>query len=349
MANRSATKPILLGIGTAAVLAAGSGSAIAYGSSTPSSTPSPSVSPTASSTTPPVDPPGKLIVSIDPVDTNVNAGERVTVNIHLSAKDGTVTGVKVLDIQATAPKGVKPVLGGECKKPFTMNACTVGTLKSGERDTVVSTLLVPESIKKNATVTITVTVGATGMKSMPGAAKVTYKAPKPKPKPTLSPGKGKGPSDGKAGKDKDGSNSGGSGGGNGGSGTGGSGTGGTGGSGTNNGGYVPPAPNSSFDPKNPQVALPPIAAPNPSVAPSPQPAAPASRLRNNKAPVAQELTFDRMASTQIAWLAALMVAFFLLMTQLRLGRRDAPGSAAAARARRAKGTHRRARRGTFAK
>ncbi|QXJ21325.1 hypothetical protein AGRA3207_002165 [Actinomadura graeca] len=347
MANRSATKPILLGIGTAAVLAAGSGSAIAYGSASPSTSPSPTITPapTSTSTAPPADPPGKLIVSVDPVDSDVTLGERVQVNTHVSAKGGTVTGVKVLGIQVN---NTKAVLGGECKKPFTMSACTVGTLKDGERDTVISTLLVPESVKKKLTVTLTVTVGATGTKSLPVPAKVTYK-PKPKPTPTLSPGKGEGPSDGKSGKDKGGSGSGGSGGGTGGSGSGG--TGGTGGGGpaANPGGYVPPAPNSSFDPKNPQVALPPIAAPNPSVAPSPQPAAPASRLRNNKSPVAQELTFDRMASTQIAWLAALMVAFFLLMTQLRLGRRDAPRSAAAARARRVKGTHRRARRGTFAK
>jgi hypothetical protein len=110
---------------------------------------------------------------------------------------------------------------------------------------------------------------------------------------------------------------------------------------------VPPSPNSSFDPKDPQVALPPIQAPSPSVAPSPVPGSetPQSRLQGNKAPVAQDITFERMASTQIAWLAALLVAFSLLLTQLRLGRRRLPAGAVT----RTTGTHRRPRRGTFGK
>lgn len=93
------------------------------------------------------------------------------------------------------------------------------------------------------------------------------------------------------------------------------------------------------------MALPSIQAPNPSVAPSPNPGAetPQSRLQGNKAPVAQDLTFERMASTQIAWLAALMVAFSLLLTQLRLGRRRLPAGAP----RRPRGTHRRPRGGMF--
>lgn len=105
------------------------------------------------------------------------------------------------------------------------------------------------------------------------------------------------------------------------------------------------SPNSSFEPQNPQVALPSLQAPSPSVAPSPSPGmeAPQSRLQGNKAPVAQDLTFERMASTQIAWLAALMVAFSLLLTQLRLGRRRVPAGAP----RRPRGTHRRPRGGMF--
>jgi hypothetical protein len=53
---------------------------------------------------------------------------------------------------------------------------------------------------------------------------------------------------------------------------------------------------------------------------------------------ADQLTFDKLASTQAAWLAALLVAFSLLLTQVRLGR------AAAARDPKAKGAHRRTRR-----
>jgi hypothetical protein len=52
---------------------------------------------------------------------------------------------------------------------------------------------------------------------------------------------------------------------------------------------------------------------------------------------ADSLTFGKLASTQAAWLAALLVAFSLLLTQVRLGR-------AAVKDPRAKGTHRRTRR-----
>jgi hypothetical protein len=52
---------------------------------------------------------------------------------------------------------------------------------------------------------------------------------------------------------------------------------------------------------------------------------------------ADELTFDKLASTQAAWLAALLVAFSLLLTQVRLGR-------SAVRAPKPKGAHRRLRR-----
>jgi hypothetical protein len=57
------------------------------------------------------------------------------------------------------------------------------------------------------------------------------------------------------------------------------------------------------------------------------------------APEPQELTFQRLASTQAAWLAALLVAFSLLLTQIRLGKPP--------EARRRKGVHRRTRTGAF--
>jgi hypothetical protein len=56
-------------------------------------------------------------------------------------------------------------------------------------------------------------------------------------------------------------------------------------------------------------------------------------------PEPQELTFQRLASTQAAWLAALLVAFSLLLTHIRLNR--------PAEARRRKGVHRRQRTGVF--
>jgi hypothetical protein len=56
-------------------------------------------------------------------------------------------------------------------------------------------------------------------------------------------------------------------------------------------------------------------------------------------PEPQELTFQRLASTQAAWLAALLVAFSLLLTNIRLNK--------PADARRRKGVHRRQRTGVF--
>lgn len=50
----------------------------------------------------------------------------------------------------------------------------------------------------------------------------------------------------------------------------------------------------------------------------------------------QELSFNKLASTQVAWLAALLVAVGLLLTQLRLGRLSV-------RSPRPKGNHRRPR------
>jgi hypothetical protein len=52
---------------------------------------------------------------------------------------------------------------------------------------------------------------------------------------------------------------------------------------------------------------------------------------------ADQLTFAKLASTQAAWLAALLVAFSLLLTQVRLGKANNKDP-------RQKGTHRRPRR-----
>lgn len=212
-------------------------------------------------------------------------------------------------------------------------------------------MTLPKDLKKTTSVTLTVTARATGVAAKPATTSVKYVVPvvttpkpTPSPGPTLSPSVDSGRLDGGKAKAKGG-----------GSGTSGSGkkTGGSGASGSSGGGvYEPPSPNATFDPpgsRDSGVSMPSISAPSPSVAPGALQATPTSRLRNNKAPVAQDLTFERMASTQVAWLAALLVAFSLLLTQLRLGRRNPANTAAAAAARRAKGTHRRSRRGMFGK
>ena len=84
--------------------------------------------------------------------------------------------------------------------------------------------------------------------------------------------------------------------------------------------------------------LPEIPASTPSMAPTIPAAAPSSTLRSGGSPKAQELTFERLASTQAAWLAALFVAVSVLLTQLRLGRPHPI---------RPKGDHRRPKQGMF--
>jgi hypothetical protein len=332
---------MFIGLGTAAVLAAGGASALAATDPSPSPSGSTSVSPTPTdseaaspstspTTTPP--PPGELEVTVSPIATKADAGERIQVNTHVRAVGGEVTDIKVVKIEVT-PAAAK--LGGECLPPFKpAGGCLVGKLGDGKRDTVISTVTVAKDIKKTVKVEFTVTISATGFdEAATKPVTITY-VPKTTPKPTKSspsptPTKSSGTST-----------------------SGGSSGSGSGGGSTSGGtsGYVPPSPNSSFDSRDPQVALPPIQAPSPSVAPSPVPGSvtPQSRLQGNKAPVAQDITFERMASTQIAWLAALLVAFSLLLTQLRLGKRRLPAGAGAA-AKRAKGSHRRPRRGMFGK
>ncbi|QKW38362.1 hypothetical protein HUT06_33735 [Actinomadura sp. NAK00032] len=345
MICRSAIKPVFIGLGTAAVLAAGGASAVAAteapSPSTPGST-SPSTSEPATT--------GKLEVSVSPATATAKPGDKVTVLTHIKAVDGNVSGIKVESIVAT-PESADATVEGECA-----TGCELGALATGEEPPkdvadVESKVSVPKSTKKTVTVTVTVTVSATSLTKQTPQSKLTFIVPEQSatPTPTKTPTKkptekpSRTPSKPSPTPTKSSGTSGSSG-----SGSSGSGSGGGGSSSSGAGGYVPPSPNSSFSPRNPQVALPPIQAPNPSVAPSPVPGAgtPQSRLQGNKAPVAQDITFERMASTQIAWLAALMVAFSLLLTQLRLGRRRVPAGAAA---KRPKGTHRRPRRGMFGK
>ncbi|MFC9970023.1 hypothetical protein ACFVH6_03875 [Spirillospora sp. NPDC127200] len=368
-----AGRPTLLGLGTAAVLAAGALPALAT---------------TAQAAAAP------LTVQVSPSAQTLPAGRTARVTATVARPSGgfkgatlRITGSDALSVVCRAP-AVKTAAGCDLSLVTTRTAAATALVRLSE-----------SAVKKDTTLSLTATATQAG-KSASGVAEVTFTpvkddpgtgepttpppsssppptSPKPSPKPSpsktppkpspspspsLSPGSGSGPSDAKDGKDKGSSNGGagsgsggGSGSGSGGSGSSGSGSGNGSGSGSvggGNGGYTPPSPNGSFRPndaKSPQVALPPIAQ-SPSVAPptSSTTSGPESRLRNNQTPVAQDLTFERMASTQVAWLAALLVAFSLLLTQLRLGRRAEPAAVAEAR-RRAKGTHRRPRKGLFGK
>jgi uncharacterized membrane protein YgcG len=346
--SRSAGNPIIVGLGTAAILAAGAGPALA------APTPTPKPSPTASDDAPTT--PASMLLSV--LDSSLKAGETATANVRVVSGSKGFDGLRV---RLTVGKpGTAKALVCPAGSTVLASGCNLSALKSGT-GAVRQTFTAPQSaVDDEAAVTVTASLTRDGAPVVTKSVRVTFTStktdpddtappvppkttPKPTPKPSLKPGKGKGPSDKKDGNNNSGGGAGG------GNHSGGSGS----GSGSGSGGYVPPTPNGTFNPstnKSPQVALPPISAPSPSVA---APAAnstgaitPDSKLRSNEKPVAEDLTFQRMASTQIAWLAALLVAFSLLMTQLRLGRRNGPGSPAALRL---KGSHRRPRRGLFGK
>ncbi|MEW2353081.1 hypothetical protein [Spirillospora sp. NPDC029432] len=333
MLSRSAGKPIFIGLSTAAILAAGAAQVQA--------------APGEPGEEEQLKPALELTL---PASKTVKAGTPVEVAPSVKAINGTVKAVKVKDIKVTvSPSGASLQFSGSCLEGCTLDEELV---KDEVAAVPVTNVKVSDAIKEKATVTVELTVVSELPEQKVATSSVTYTPlktepsptptkPKPTPTPTKSPDKGKDDD-----KKENGS----------GSGSSGSGSSSGGSSGSSGGSYTPPSPNGSFNPpttaQSPQVALPPIA--TPSVAPQSQPT-PESRLRNNKAPVAQDLTFERMASTQIAWLAALLVAFSLLLTQLRLGRRPATvrgrGQAAGAvtRTGRPKGEHRRPRKGLFSK
>jgi hypothetical protein len=110
--------------------------------------------------------------------------------------------------------------------------------------------------------------------------------------------------------------------------------------------YVPPSATGALAPATagapPSAQFPQIAPQQPGA--NPPMVAGAGSAQNMGAlraasPEPQELTFQRLASTQAAWLAALLVAFSLLLTQVRMNR--------PADARRRRGAHRRRRSGVF--
>ena len=334
MICRATVKPIFVGLGTAAILAAGGASAVA------DAAPSPSGSDPESPAT------GRLQLNVASTATRLDPGDSLDITTTVTAVGGAVANIKVTNITATLKD---TTVTGDCGAPFESAGCAVGDLAEGKSGAPVkSHVTVPKEGPDATTVyTIIVTVDATDLSPVAGTTTFKYvvpskpptKTPTPTPTPSKTPTKSPSrtptkPSPTSSRSSSSGTSHGGSGGGNGSS-----------GNGTGTSGSVQTSPNSSFEAQNPQVALPSIQAPNPSVAPSPNPGAetPQSRLQGNKAPVAQDLTFERMASTQIAWLAALMVAFSLLLTQLRLGRRRLPAGAP----RRPRGTHRRPRGGMF--
>jgi hypothetical protein len=195
--------------------------------------------------------------------------------------------------------------------------------KSKFRDVTVT---VPKNMSKG-TIVVTAIASADGAKDASDQSRFTV-TKKPAPKPTTTSSGGTGSSGGSSGSTNTTTSAGSTG---------------SAGSGAlppvTAPGYVPPSPAAAAM-QSPQVSLPEIPAATPSTAPTMAAAAPTTTLRSGGSPQSQELTFERLASTQIAWLAALLVAFSVLMTQLRLGR---PAGARV----RPKGDHRRPRGGLF--
>ncbi|GLZ09589.1 hypothetical protein Acsp03_70550 [Actinomadura sp. NBRC 104412] len=315
MLHRSAGKPILIGLGAAAILAAGAVPVLAA----------------------PPQPPGL------PAELSTD-GKAITVPSTLErlSEEAGFTGVTVKATIGDAPATLDTTCPGGATPAD--DVCDLGAVQDATA-TISYRIALTGDIAKDTVVTLTVTATFTPEEgepetTEPRTTKITFQAPDPEPtptptKPTPTPTKpSPTPTDeGTDDEDDDDSDSSSSD----------SESGSSGGS-----SYTPPVPNATFGgAQSPRIALPPpLAPPSPSVAPQSAPV-PQSRLQNNKAPVAQDLTFERMASTQVAWLAALLVAFSVLLTQLRLGgRRGAPGRAYAT-SRRPVGAHRRPRRGLF--
>ncbi|HEV7933661.1 MAG TPA: hypothetical protein VGP70_15310 [Actinomadura sp.] len=331
MVSRSVGNPIFVGFSTTAILALSAGLSVALAEGTPSPTPASapsrpapppagapgpskpsapeSTTPTGSKPPDPSSPPTPkpvLYITLDLPSSAVHGGDSVKGRVYVHATRAEAKNTKVR-LDATGGATVSPE----------QDLKTVDE-ENKSRDVTVT---VPRSMNKG-TIIVTAIASADGATTKKSTDRITVtKKPTPTPTPSNTTSSGTGSS---------GSSSGSSGS-----------TGSTTPSGVTNSaggaGYVPPSP--SMAQQSPQVSLPEIAA-TPSTAPTMAAAAPTTTLRSGGSPQGQELTFERLASTQIAWLAALLVAFSVLMTQLRLGR---PVSARV----RPKGDHRRPRGGLF--
>ncbi|MFC5185091.1 hypothetical protein [Actinomadura harenae] len=280
----------------------------------------------------------------------VKAGRSATLIAVVSKADKDFSGAQVLLSTGASHVDLDPVscLGGA---PLSSShGCDLKSVTSPTMIVRQSFTLAPGYVKKKTAVTVNVSLVQGGKVIAPGKGTVVFD-PLPSPSPTPTSPKPTTPKPSKPGAtakpttSKSPNTSGGGGSNN-------------SGGGTNNttspsSTYTPPSTNGTFNgTNNPQVALPPISsnAPSPTVAaPDTSLASPQSTLRANTRPIAQEMSFQRVASTQIAWLAALLVACSLLLTQLRLGRRRPAPSGAAAAKRAKAGAHRRPRNGSFGK
>jgi hypothetical protein len=327
---RLVRNPLVVGIGAGAVLIIGSASAVLAQVG-----PTPGVTPTASGTATP-SAPQPLTVTLKrtgtKTDGEVSAGTTVPMAADVTAGTTDLKSVQVT-FSATAPATATPDASDQC--PASTHVCTLDVAAN-------TTVPIP------LTVAVNTASGTFHVKAV--AATVSLNSADSFPLTVSDPSSNHNPGGGTDGGGTDGKkptkkpSTGHTGGSNGGS------TGGSGGSNTTGGstGNVPPS--GTLTPPGTTGVTPPSTAPQPgAVLPSigAQPPSTAgdpstvnagnSQSMRGKAEGPDELTFNKLASTQAAWLAALLVAFSLLLTQVRLGRTSN-------RVNRAVGVHRRLRR-----
>lgn len=339
MRSRPVRNPIFLGLGTAAILAAGSATAVladetptptpsgSEGSS-PSATDSPTPTPSPSKTPETQSPPVLHVNVIATSATTVTATKSVKANIHVYSTTANAPST-VLKLATSKTTTISPT----CNR--ISGGCSLQTVNENGIFIPV-TVTIPKGTSTGG-ITLTATASATGAATVRDTLGITVKKASTSSSPNTSGSHSNG-SGGSGGSSSNGS----SGGSSGGSGTNGSTTS-LPGSGS---AYVPPsaagqlapATNGAQSAQFPQIAPQNGTAAAPPTVVGGEPAQNMGAVRG-ASPEPQELTFQRLASTQAAWLAALLVAFSLLLTHIRLNK--------PAEARRRRGVHRRQRTGVF--
>ena len=335
MRSRPVRNPIFLGLGTAAILAAGVSTTTAFAQPTPSPSGSdaqpPPTDPTEQAQSP------ELELNWVQQTSPVHAGTRVRGQILVDTNGPEATDVR-LTVGTVPRAAVTPCA--------TSAACTLNTVTSSGKSIPI-TVTIPTSMT-SGTITLTATAHSNNAatKSRSETIAVT-KRPSSDSSDRVTNNSSGDNGDNDSGDSNDSNNSNNS--------SGSNGSGNSGGTGGSTGGLNGTAPSTTggslpFAPPNTAGSLQqtqPNSAQFPQIAPpaaDPATAAAAGQRQNMGAlraasPEPQELTFQRLASTQAAWLAALLVAFSLLLTQIRLGKPP--------EARRRKGVHRRTRSGVF--
>jgi hypothetical protein len=345
--SRPVRNPIFLGLGTAAILAAGGATTAALAAPTPSpsgtegsapsatDTPTPTPTPTPTgSQDPQTEPPPKLHVNVvATTTTTVAATKSVKASIHVYAAPSAPS--TILKLATTKTTTISPT----CTR--ISGGCNLQTVDD-DGVFVPVTITIPKGTSTGS-ITFTATASATDATSVKDTLGITVRKAATSSPPSASGSGGGG----------DSGDSGGSGG-SGGSGSSSNGT--SGGSGSNGtttsipgsgSAFIPPSAAGQLAPATngvPSAQFPQIAPQNGQPGVGSSPVVAGGRAQNMGAlraasPEPQELTFQRLASTQAAWLAALLVAFSLLLTHIRLNK--------PADARRRKGIHRRQRSGVF--